>query len=164
MVDKYATNRGFFRDDPKKILATANINEADFSSAKDKPWDKYPMVKYLLAIWDNVAQYANGYVDVCYGNDGQAADKKVKEDKNLQKWIQQSIKKGNIQGLSKIESTAALKEFLTSFIYRFTVHGLSRLDNTANPAMTFIPNFPPCLLYTSPSPRDRTRSRMPSSA
>ena len=25
-------------------------------------------------------------------------------------------------------------------------------------------NFPSCLLYTSPSPRDRTRSRMPSSA
>ena len=24
--------------------------------------------------------------------------------------------------------------------------------------------FPCCLLYTSPSPRDRTRSRMPSSA
>ena len=24
--------------------------------------------------------------------------------------------------------------------------------------------YPPCLLYTSPSPRDRTRSRMPSSA
>ena len=24
--------------------------------------------------------------------------------------------------------------------------------------------FTPCLLYTSPSPRDRTRSRMPSSA
>ena len=26
------------------------------------------------------------------------------------------------------------------------------------------PNDKPCLLYTSPSPRDRTRSRMPSSA
>ena len=25
-------------------------------------------------------------------------------------------------------------------------------------------NIPSCLLYTSPSPRDRTRSRMPSSA
>ena len=25
-------------------------------------------------------------------------------------------------------------------------------------------NITPCLLYTSPSPRDRTRSRMPSSA
>ena len=26
------------------------------------------------------------------------------------------------------------------------------------------PDVEPCLLYTSPSPRDRTRSRMPSSA
>ena len=26
------------------------------------------------------------------------------------------------------------------------------------------PDFPDCLLYTTPSPRDRTRSRMPSSA
>ena len=26
------------------------------------------------------------------------------------------------------------------------------------------PHYQPCLLYTSPSPRDRTRSRMPSSA
>ena len=34
-------------------------------------------------------------------------------------------------------------------------------------ATRFEPNSPlpdPCLLYTSPSPRDRTRSRMPSSA
>ena len=28
----------------------------------------------------------------------------------------------------------------------------------------FVKLFPSCLLYTSPSPRDRTRSRMPSSA
>ena len=28
----------------------------------------------------------------------------------------------------------------------------------------FVPLCPDCLLYTSPSPRDRTRSRMPSSA
>ena len=28
----------------------------------------------------------------------------------------------------------------------------------------FFGNYPACLLYTSPSPRDRTRSRMPSSA
>ena len=27
-----------------------------------------------------------------------------------------------------------------------------------------LPGLNPCLLYTSPSPRDRTRSRMPSSA
>ena len=29
---------------------------------------------------------------------------------------------------------------------------------------TYTPNPQTCLLYTSPSPRDRTRSRMPSSA
>src|SRR5665811_1709847 len=28
----------------------------------------------------------------------------------------------------------------------------------------FLPGYEDCLLYTSPSPRDRTRSRMPSSA
>ena len=30
--------------------------------------------------------------------------------------------------------------------------------------LNFAPQFSVCLLYTSPSPRDRTRSRMPSSA
>ena len=32
------------------------------------------------------------------------------------------------------------------------------------PSKPHIAQRPPCLLYTSPSPRDRTRSRMPSSA
>ena len=31
-------------------------------------------------------------------------------------------------------------------------------------AVRLLDEQPPCLLYTSPSPRDRTRSRMPSSA
>eukprot|EP00656_Telonema_subtile_P000110 TRINITY_DN1004_c0_g1_i1.p3 TRINITY_DN1004_c0_g1~~TRINITY_DN1004_c0_g1_i1.p3 ORF type:complete len:101 (+),score=1.72 TRINITY_DN1004_c0_g1_i1:105-407(+) len=39
---------------------------------------------------------------------------------------------------------------------------------SSNPASEFKPSFEGlsggCLLYTSPSPRDRTRSRMPSSA
>ena len=37
------------------------------------------------------------------------------------------------------------------------------LEPTAKAAPTHEPDFF-CLLYTSPSPRDRTRSRMPSSA
>ena len=32
------------------------------------------------------------------------------------------------------------------------------------PSLAKVPRSPLCLLYTSPSPRDRTRSRMPSSA
>ena len=35
-------------------------------------------------------------------------------------------------------------------------------ETLANPSMIGMLYF--CLLYTSPSPRDRTRSRMPSSA
>ena len=47
--------------------------------------------------------------------------------------------------------------------------GLFDLDNRLTLAMGYAPGrltdlFLGCLLYTSPSPRDRTRSRMPSSA
>ena len=36
--------------------------------------------------------------------------------------------------------------------------------NPVDPASPNYEGTPTCLLYTSPSPRDRTRSRMPSSA
>ena len=38
------------------------------------------------------------------------------------------------------------------------------IQNRARTATLEIQNIYTCLLYTSPSPRDRTRSRMPSSA
>ena len=38
-----------------------------------------------------------------------------------------------------------MTELLTSLIYRITMHGVSRMGNTADPAMTFVPNFPPCI-------------------
>ena len=38
------------------------------------------------------------------------------------------------------------------------------LDNTEMSKISMIIDYYVCLLYTSPSPRDRTRSRMPSSA
>ena len=38
------------------------------------------------------------------------------------------------------------------------------LQDTNKPKRVFGPKYWYCLLYTSPSPRDRTRSRMPSSA
>ena len=40
----------------------------------------------------------------------------------------------------------------------------SGTDNGYGDYTEFVANLTPCLLYTSPSPRDRTRSRMPSSA
>ena len=52
---------------------------------------------------------------------------------------------------------------------RFRADG-TRTEHTIGTAQDAVPYsrpprpFTPCLLYTSPSPRDRTRSRMPSSA
>ena len=47
-----------------------------------------------------------------------------------------------------------------------TVNGsVGRLDADLTAVKTMqVPHIQTCLLYTSPSPRDRTRSRMPSSA
>ena len=46
--------------------------------------------------------------------------------------------------------------------FRATDLDIEVIDKT--PAQVERPGAQPCLLYTSPSPRDRTRSRMPSSA
>ena len=42
--------------------------------------------------------------------------------------------------------------------------GHQLLEDLDKETVDFGPNYDGCLLYTSPSPRDRTRSRMPSSA
>ena len=48
----------------------------------------------------------------------------------------------------------------TSEVVAFTAAQIPGIDDRRYPAAL----AGPCLLYTSPSPRDRTRSRMPSSA
>ena len=63
------------------------------------------------------------------------------------KVLAELIRKDKIHGIS---ATGA--NFEESF-YRYVAHSHYK----------YIPNYT-CLLYTSPSPRDRTRSRMPSSA
>ena len=47
--------------------------------------------------------------------------------------------------------------------YMAYVTDVCMYDN-ADSELAKLPNYNDCLLYTSPSPRDRTRSRMPSSA
>ena len=52
--------------------------------------------------------------------------------------------------------------------FAFSTPSISPNVGTSSQSVTFTPsdttNYNTCLLYTSPSPRDRTRSRMPSSA
>ena len=58
-------------------------------------------------------------------------------------------------------------EYGGKFVPETLMYALEELENTYNKLKDnkdFIDEFYNCLLYTSPSPRDRTRSRMPSSA
>ena len=80
------------------------------------------------------------------------------------KWLQ-NTRNGN--GREKKTTTS---DFL-KLCYKYLAAGWLRYNYTAQKII--IPNIvtlaavedaTPCLLYTSPSPRDRTRSRMPSSA
>ena len=55
--------------------------------------------------------------------------------------------------------------FLLALIaYWVRIHGWGYKDNRERWVDELDKHFENCLLYTSPSPRDRTRSRMPSSA
>lgn len=142
LVNIYAQRRSFAADDPKQALADLGLQVEDFTTDVNTPWDRYPIVGHYLEIWDAVESYATSLVDAAY-----ARDRDVSGDQHLQSWIEKSGRSsgGNVQGLGAITTKAALVDVLTSLVYRITIHGVARLMNTANPAMTFVANFPPCL-------------------
>jgi hypothetical protein len=155
LANDYATGRSYFDDDPKVTLKALGLAQKDFS--RNLPWDQYPVVQRLLTIWDLVTPYVNTFVQATYRSDAAVAG-----DSALQAWIATASAKdqGNIRGLPKVNSRAALERVLTSLLYRITAHGIARMNSTANPALTFVPNFPHCLQRTDiPKPRARIDTR-----
>ena len=140
LMDLYASTREFFDDDPTTTLERLGITESDFTV--QEAWDQYPNVGRLLEIWNATGRYVSTYVDRTY-----ATDQDVQLDGELQIWIGDSINqdRGNVRGLPVMDSKDALKRILHSLVYRITAHGSSRLYRGANPALTFVANFPPCL-------------------
>jgi len=71
----------------------------------------------------------------------------VANDLEVQRWIAASASPddGNVRGLPLVDSKGALKRVLHSIVYRIVAHGSSRLYGSANPALTFVANFPPVL-------------------
>jgi hypothetical protein len=140
LANDYGAGRSYFDDDPKTTLATQGITEADFSL--ETPWDQYPVVAFLLAVWDLVESYVTAFVQAAYPDDASVA-----ADRALQTWKSTSSAAagGNIRGLPEMDTRAALTGALTSLLYRITAHGVSRLNSSANPALTFVANFPHCL-------------------
>lgn len=146
LLNLFATGRSYLDDDPISTLERNGIKMADFSV--DESWDQYPIVKSYLSIWKDVVDYVDVFVETTYKTDGDVAN-----DNALQAWINSSASSnpeqgGNIKGLPKMDNKKALKEVLQSFIYRITMHGMSRLNRSANPVLTFVANYPPCLHST----------------
>ena len=140
LMDLYAKARQFFDDDPTTTLEQLGLTASDFTV--QEPWDQYPIVGHLLAIWQATGRFVNTYVDQAY-----LTDQDVQRDQQLQKWIAESGNEGggNVRGLPAMDSKDALKRVLHSLVYRVTAHGTGRLYRVANPALTFVANFPPCL-------------------
>jgi hypothetical protein len=147
MFDSFAAGRQFFADDPQTTIAALGLRKEDFTVHHD--WDQYPVVRYLLIIWKAVECYVGTVVDASY-----LSDDDVRCDTALQTWIKASGDPagGNIAGLPPMDSKAALKSVLTSLIFRLTAHGAGRLNQAANPALSFVANFPPCLQDASIPP------------
>jgi Lipoxygenase len=148
LTNAYGAGRSYFDDDPKTTLAKLGLVETDFTLKT--PWDQYPVVQRLLAVWGLCETYVNSFVEATYPTDAAVAS-----DRLLRAWIKVSsaADEGNIRGLPEMNSRVALASVLTSLIYRVTAHGVSRLNSTANPALTFVANFPHCLqLQEIPSP------------
>jgi hypothetical protein len=140
LIELYAKGRSFFDDDPTTHLEQLGLTESDFTVRE--PWDQFPIVGDLLAIWDATGRYVDTYVDAAY-----PSDQDVRRDEQLARWIAASgdAGGGNLRGLPAMDSKAALKRVLHSLIYRITAHGASRLFRSANPVLTFVANFPPTL-------------------
>ena len=73
-----------------------------------------------------------------------------------------------IQGFEELLSDpsrrAAAVDVVRAIYEHPQIHSLYRGDFDQAKARNQLPSYIPCLLYTSPSPRDRQKSRMPSSA
>jgi hypothetical protein len=150
LMDRFAEDRQFFDDDPTTTLEQLGLSASDFTVHEQ--WDQYPIVGHLLEIWKATGDYVSACVDQAYGT-----DQDVKGDQQLQAWIAASASEdgGNVRGLPVMESRNDLKRVLHSLVYRVTAHGAGRLYRVANPALTFVANFPPCLQdATIPDPTD----------
>jgi hypothetical protein len=144
LCNVFSGRHDFFSTDPANMLAT--LNPADFTdpSIDNEQWNLYPNAQVVQKIWAIVSDYVNAVVDAAYADDSAVA-----ADKDLRNWIGSASTTGNVAGLPKMNSKAALKAVVTSVLYRITFHGIGRLRNVGTPDAQFAPNYPPCLQSTA---------------
>ncbi len=146
LENTYAKGRDYHDDDPHETLKRLGITQDDFTTDPNQPWDQYIMVRYLLQIWNASEQYVTQYVNQAWPTD---AD--IVNDVPLHQWLTASGEphNGNVSGLPNLnnpdKARRELIRLLTSYIYRISAHGSSRMNAAANPALSFVGNYPPTL-------------------
>jgi len=147
MTDAFAKGRVYFDDDPDVTLGKFGIHKSDFSQNSD--WDQFPIAGQMLQLWQATSDYVSAFVNNTWANDAA-----VVADKQLQAWLAASTnpEEGNVAGLPALDSRANLIRTLQSLVFRLTAHGSARLNHSANPVLSFVPNFPPCLQLTDIPP------------
>ena len=112
------------------------------TSRRSKDWDRYPLVGWLLEIWQITHEYVKAVVEVIYPTDSDVAN-----DAELKAWMDASGDplQGNIKGLPDVKTRDDLTKVLTSLLYRVNAHGGGTLTPSVHPALGFVANFPPCL-------------------
>ena len=144
LCNAFSAGHDFFSTDPANSLATLNPEDFTDPTIDNKAWNLYPNAQVVQKIWATVAAYVDAVVDAGYANDAA-----VTADKDLATWIGSANTTGNVAGLPKMNSKAALKAVVTSVLYRITFHGIGRLRNVGAPVPPFAPNYPPCLQSTT---------------
>jgi hypothetical protein len=144
LCNAFSARHDFFSTDPVNMLATLNPEDFTDPAMNNEVWNLYPNVQVVQKIWATVAAYVGAVVDAGYANDAA-----VTADKDLASWIGSASTIGNVAGLPKMNSKAALKAVVTSVLYRITYHGIGRLRNVGAPVPPFAPNYPPCLQRTT---------------
>ena len=115
------------------------LNNSEHASA-------YETLSEEMTVQDDLASDFQSFVDQNEGIEFPKQDHKIDE---------------YVEGSSKPINFSALRDQHIEFTKNFFIKLKEDLDRR-NRAKIKMVDF--CLLYTSPSPRDRTRSRMPSSA
>ncbi|HEY2353600.1 MAG TPA: lipoxygenase family protein [Gaiellaceae bacterium] len=151
LLDRYLAGKTFFDLDPLTELSNQGIDASNFTTDEKHSWNKYPLAGFLVDLWQTCESFATVVADQLYTTDGA-----VEADTELQAWIEASKDPsiGNVK-LPDITTQAALRQLLTSLLYRVTAHAAGSLTSVVNPALAFMSNFPPCLQRTDmPDPLD----------
>ena len=82
LLDRFAEQREFFDDDPQTALKQRKLEWEDFTADPDKPWDAYPLVGFLLKIWEITEDFVPEVVHDLYPTDTDVAS-----DTGLKSWM-----------------------------------------------------------------------------